>query len=291
MKNENLQVNTPRSTGRNWYKYFYDETCGWSWSSAYISNRPGSEEGKKLTVRINPNFKDKYLGAVVYGGITVGGDEKTMGIEIYTPLYIKIKTYDTVKIEPSNIIIGGDTIFNIMGNLIQPGNAEYMIGNGGIIRDNKKNIVSDEVMNAEIETYGNSEFGWGFDSWDDYHKEQAVWDNFPWYSTNIDENKTLHIKNGTKVIATGRIHNTNIKGIISGETNAFGVKMRHGGEIKLPNSIIISAPQMTNVSVEYETGECTVTIGAGDAKIIQANGVELTVPSGTVIDNEGNIIK
>ena len=57
MKNEIMEANTPRNTGGNWYKFFYDETYGWSWSTAYISSKIGSEEGKRLTVRINPDFR------------------------------------------------------------------------------------------------------------------------------------------------------------------------------------------------------------------------------------------
>jgi len=298
MKNETLETNIPRNTGGNWYKYFYDEACGWSWSTSYISNKIGSEEGKRLTVRINPNFQDKYLGAVVYGGISVfNEDAKAFGIEIYTPLHTKIKTYDTVKIDPSNIIIGGDTIFNMMGALIQAGNAEYMISNNEIIKDNKGNIIPDEIISAEIQTYGSSDFGWGNDNWDEYNKKEAMLAKWPWYSTNADDNKTLFIKNGTKIIATGRNHNCNYDGILNGTTTCAGSielnsnKSNGNGKIELPNGSVIDVPRKTSVSVEYETGECTIKIGDGSATIIKSNGAELKIPQGAVIDNEGNIIK
>jgi hypothetical protein len=59
----------------------------------------------------------------------------------------------------------------------------------------------------------------------------------------------------------------------------------------LSNGVIINAPKNTIVSVEYETGECIITIGDGDAIITKSDGAETTVPQGTVINNKGDIVK
>ena len=294
MENEISKVNTLRNPGGNWYSYFYDETCGWSWSTAYISNKKVSEEGKRLTLYINQAFQDKFQGANYGGGIAVNvTNQKTYGIEIYTPLYTKIKTYDTVKIEQSgNIIIGGDTVLNIMGTVIQAGNAEYMISNNEIIKDEKGNIVSDEAISAEIKIYGNNDF-----DPDDYNKKQAVRDKWPWYSNNTDDHKTLYIKNGTKIIASGINHNLNFDGIVNGTTTCAGSitlnnNMLYGnGKIELPNGSIIEVPRQTAISVEYESGECTITIGNDNAIITKPDSTQITVAKGTIIDNEGNIIE
>jgi hypothetical protein len=158
----------------------------------------------------------------------------------------------------------------------------------GTIRDSKGNIVPDEVISAEIETYGS----WGNEKdWDNFNKERALWDNWPWCSYNTDDNITLHIKGGTKIICAERNHNCNIKGLLGGETTAGVIKLRNNGEIKLPNDIIINAPQNTTVSVEYENGECTITIGNSAATLTKTDNSEVTLPAGTIIDNNGNIIK
>jgi len=297
MKKEISETIALRNPGGNWYSYFYDETCGWSWSTAYISNRKGNEDGKRLTLRINPKFEEKYQGAnigdIYGGGITVEDNSKAYGIEIYTPVATKIKTYDTVRIDfYGNIIIGGDTILNIVGTLIQAGNAKYMISSSEIVKDETGSIVPDEVISAEIEKFGSLEF-----DADDYNKRQAIWAKWPWYSKNDDENKALYIKNGTKIVAQGRNHNSNFGGIFRGESSCAGTitlndnKSCGDGQIELPNGLIIKVPRQTAIDVEYESGECTITIGDDNATITKPDGTEITVPQGTVIDNEGNIIK
>ena len=249
------EIMQDRNTGGNWYEYFYDDTYGWSWSTNYIRKHNG-EEGKRLTINVNPDFIDNYLGAVYGGGITVRGDEKAYGIEIYTPLHAKIKTYDTIQIDPSgNITIGGDTVLNVMGALVQAGTAEYMIGKYNIIKDQNGNIVSDEIMRAEIEKYGS----WGSEEdWDKFTKEQNLWDSWPWYSTNADDNKILYIKDGTKIICGRRNHNCNINKILSGELTHGEIVLKENGQIILPDGTTIDAPINTKVRVEFETGECTV---------------------------------
>ena len=298
MKQEISETTALRTPGGNWYSYFYDETCGWSWSTAYISNKPENIEGKRLTLMINHTFQDKYLGATIGdiygGGISVNtGHPTAYGIEIYTPVHTKIKTHDTVRIDQyGNIIIGGNTIFNIVGTLIQAGNAKYMISNGETVKDETGSIVPDEIISAEIEKFGSLEF-----DADDYNKRQAIWAKWPWYSKSYDDNKTLYIKNGTKIIAKGRNHNSNFGGIFRGESTCAGTitlnddKSHGNGKIELPNGLIIEVPRQTAIDVEYETGECTITIGGGNATITKPDGTEITVPQGAVIDNEGNIIK
>ena len=298
MKKENSETTALRNPGSNWYSYFYDETCGWSWSTAYISNLKSGGDGKRLTLMINHAFKDKYLGAnideIYGGGISVNtGHPTAYGIEIYTPVHTKIKTHDTVRIDQyGNIIIGGDTIFNIVGTLIQAGNAKYMISSSEIVKDETGSIVPDEIISAEIEKFGSLEF-----DADDYNKRQAIWAKWPWYSKSGDESKTLYIKNGTKIIAKGRNHNSDFGGIFRGESSCAGTitlndnKSCGNGQIELPNGTILNVPRKTSVSVEYESGECTITIGDDNATIIKPDGAEITISAGTIIDNEGNIIK
>ena len=123
-------------------------------------------------------------------------------------------------------------------------------------------------------------------------KELDIWAKWPWYSTDADDNKTLYIKDGTKIICAKRIHFCNINKLLSDETIYAGqVKMTEPGEIILFNNIIIIASEDTIVSVEYESGKCTIRIGHAHATIKKPTGAEMTVPQGTVIDNQGNIIK
>jgi hypothetical protein len=305
MRNVNLEANNLRSTGGNWYKYFYDDIYGWSWSMAYIKDSKEETSGKRFRVRINHrNFWDKWQGWEYKGEMGRDfGDKVTYGIEIYTPTGTKIKTYDTVKIDKSgNIIIGGDTVFNIIGELIQAGNAEYMIGKSdGIVKDSKGNIVSDEVISAEIEKYGNVDYIGVNIPWDEgteHYKRWVIRQKWPWVCYDDESiegvDVTLHIKDGTKIISLcgTRTHFSNTERLLNGETTTAGtIRLDDVGKIVLSNGVIINAPKNTTVSVEYEDGESTITIGDDNATITQANGTEITVPQGTVIDNKGNVIK
>jgi hypothetical protein len=299
MKNKISEENVLRSAGGNWYTYFYDETYGWSWSTAYINNLE-REKGKQLTIRVNPDSEDKWQGCYYKGSKTFNNiNRKSYGIEIYTPLHAKIKTYDTVKIDVNgNIIIGGDTVLNILGDVIQAGNGEYMIGRYDTVKDGRGNIVSDEVIKAETEAYGSSvDFDCDSVRYAEYKKRRqeperlAVLAGWPWKIYDNDS-KTFHIKDGTKVIAQSRTLVSNVDRILNGETTSAGyIRFDKIGAIHLSNGIIINAPKNTIVSVEYETGECTVTICDSEATITKPDGAEVTVSSGTIIDNEGNIIK
>jgi len=289
MKSEKSEV----SSGGNWYTYFYDEAYGWSWSPQYIGKYHG-EDGKRLTIRVNPDFRDKWQGCDYRGGKTFNDvNRKSYGIEIYTALHTKIKTYDTVKIaENGNIIIGGDTILNILGDVIQSGSGECMIGRYDQVRDGRGNVISDEIIKAEIETYGNS-IGFNYDNekLEKLDKRLAVKADCPWKSYNSEDNKILHVKDGTKIICSERTHCSNINRILNGETNSGFIRLDRAGEIKLSNGMIINAPKNTIVNVEYESGECTIVIGDDSATIVTPDNIGVTVPQGTLVDNKGNVIK
>jgi hypothetical protein len=232
------------------------------------------------------------LGSDYKGGMTIiKNGTIPMGIEIYTPNGIKIKTFDTVKIDVNgNIIIGGDTVINIIGALLQSGKSEYMIGKSdGSIKDGLGNIISDEVISAEITACENMPNQLSIGKQKKAKKKPVLFNN-SWvsYSKNND---TLHIKNGTQIIGIKRTHFSNIDKVPNNKA-AFGkIRLDSDGKIKLPNGSEIIAPKNTIIDVEYESGECIITIGDSNAIISNHNGIEEKIIEGTVLNSKGEFIK
>ena len=109
------------------------------------------------------------------------------------------------------------------------------------------------------------------------------------YSRNDINNSTEFnycFYDGTKVTA---FDSYTTKNTTSGDRDGYIIFNTTECIIQFTNGVIAKAP--VNTKVEIWNGIFTATIGDGEATITQPDGTSLTVQSGTVLDNAGNIIE
>jgi len=107
-----------------------------------------------------------------------------------------------------------------------------------------------------------------------------------WFKTYSDlKNNTAIFKfeNGIKVTMFGKSINN------GGNDASLYIKFLSNCEIELTNGITVEAP--SNTAIRKGNNIYTITIGDGDATITQSDGTSSTVPSGAVLDSDGNIVK
>ncbi|MCL2773958.1 MAG: hypothetical protein FWD71_11475 [Oscillospiraceae bacterium] len=117
------------------------------------------------------------------------------------------------------------------------------------------------------------------------------WDTQPWKKSSYNYNNSIMelitLKNGTE-ITTGSLFD-----YYNQQSTGGSFRMATTSTLKLPNGITINAPKETIIQVTIVKGgdhKLQITIGDGDATIIQSDGTSSTVPSGTVLDSEGNVV-
>jgi len=110
------------------------------------------------------------------------------------------------------------------------------------------------------------------------------------YSRNDINNSTefnYWFYDGAKVTA---FDSYTTKNTTSGDRNGYIIFSTTECIIQFTNGVIAEAPVHTKV--EIRNGSIfTAAIGDGEATITQPDGTSTTVPSGTVLDSEGNVIK
>ena len=113
----------------------------------------------------------------------------------------------------------------------------------------------------------------------------------PWQMTiNLNSHNGIEViyelyNDGTKIITDDYA-----KIGSDGDSKVYLTANKSVCAIELTNGVVINAP--INTMVDLEDNILTViTIGDGGATITQPDGTTSTVPAGTVLDNEGNIVK
>jgi len=134
-----------------------------------------------------------------------------------------------------------------------------------------------------------------------YEDEMSYWNDFAWRFTTDNDINTFTLKNGTTIkIASKEITNQFIEFAFSttnydtGESygfmepaESFTVTLANGITITVPGGTTIKAMVLKNADHELE-----IKIGDdGEATITQPDGTSSTLPSGTVLDGNGNIIR
>ena len=95
---------------------------------------------------------------------------------------------------------------------------------------------------------------------------------------------TFDFYDGTKVTASNPIINST-----NGQGDGYIIFVGTYCTIEFSNGVKIDAP--INTKTEIWDGVFTATIGDGDATVTKPDSASFTVSSGTVLDNQGNVIK
>lgn len=121
-----------------------------------------------------------------------------------------------------------------------------------------------------------------------YCNENPDWNMQPWTRVNNQGMGTYTLKNGTTIETIShyvRFHIDNSLSLII-PTEASTIYLANGLTVRVPGGTAIKITVVKDADHELE-----IITGDGDATITKPDGASITIPSGTVLDGEGNIIE